>query len=99
MASSSSNDDRVPTTFLAPAPEPPTPLGRYRNLSKLASVLVSPLCLGAMSVGDRWTKIGFGSTTKEQSFQLLDAYYTAGGNFIDTANVSSRASGNCLMLT
>ncbi|EJD49087.1 arylalcohol dehydrogenase [Auricularia subglabra TFB-10046 SS5] len=82
----SSSDDRSPTVFLAPAPEPPTALGRYRNLSKLASVLVSPLCLGAMSVGDRWTKIGFGSTDKQGSFALLDAYYNAGGNFIDTAN-------------
>ncbi|OQU95932.1 hypothetical protein CLAIMM_02087 [Cladophialophora immunda] len=27
-----------------------------------------------------------GSTTKEASFKLLDAYYDTGGNFIDTAN-------------
>jgi hypothetical protein len=26
-----------------------------------------------------------GSMTKEQSFKLLDAFYEAGGNFIDTA--------------
>jgi aryl-alcohol dehydrogenase-like predicted oxidoreductase len=27
-----------------------------------------------------------GSMDKAQSFKLLDAYYDAGGNFIDTAN-------------
>ena len=27
-----------------------------------------------------------GSMNKEQSFKLLDAFYDAGGNFIDTAN-------------
>ena len=30
--------------------------------------------------------LGMGSMNKEQSFKLLDAYYEAGGNFIDTAN-------------
>lgn len=60
--------------------------GRYRNLSKLASVLVSPLCLGGASIGDKWQKFGLGSMTKEESFKLLDAFYEAGGNFIDTAN-------------
>jgi aryl-alcohol dehydrogenase-like predicted oxidoreductase len=71
--------------LFAPAPEPPTELGRYRILSSTAGVRVSPLCLGAMSIGDAWA--GFmGSMTKEQSFKLLDAFYEAGGNFIDTAN-------------
>lgn len=72
-------------SIFAPAPEPPTDLGRYRILSSTAGVRVSPLQLGAMSIGDAWA--GFmGSMTKEQSFQLLDAYFDAGGNFIDTAN-------------
>ncbi|KIW62095.1 hypothetical protein PV05_02146 [Exophiala xenobiotica] len=71
--------------FFKPAPEPPTELGRYRVLSSTAGVRVSPLCLGAMSIGDAWS--GFmGSMSKEQSFKLLDAFYEAGGNFIDTAN-------------
>lgn len=48
---------------------------------------VSPICLGAMSVGEKWHKIGFSAMDKEQSFKLLDAYYEAGGNFIDTANL------------
>lgn len=28
-----------------------------------------------------------GAMDKESSFKLLDAFYDAGGNFIDTANV------------
>ncbi|PLB34202.1 aldo/keto reductase [Aspergillus candidus] len=72
------------TTF-APAPEPPTELGRYRILSSTAGVRVSPLQLGAMSIGDAWSE-GMGSMNKESSFELLDAYFEAGGNFIDTAN-------------
>ncbi|KAI5119355.1 hypothetical protein M0805_008511 [Coniferiporia weirii] len=69
-----------------PAPPPPTALGRYRVLSPLAGVRVSPLQLGAMSIGDQWGKIGMGEMDKESSFKLLDAFYGAGGNFIDTAN-------------
>ncbi|KAL5498134.1 AAD14_4 [Sanghuangporus vaninii] len=69
-----------------PAPPPPTPLGRYRVLSPLAGVRVSPLQLGAMSIGDQWDKIGMGAMDKEASFKLLDAFFDAGGNFIDTAN-------------
>ncbi|KAF9522052.1 Aldo/keto reductase [Crepidotus variabilis] len=73
-------------SFFTPPPEPPTKLGRYRLLSPLAGVHVSPLALGAMSIGDQWDKIGMGSMSKEDSFKLLDAYYDKGGNFIDTAN-------------
>jgi hypothetical protein len=50
-----------------PAPEPKTELGRYRVLSRTAGVRVSPLQLGAMSIGDAWA--GFmGSMDKAQSF-------------------------------
>ncbi|KLO12648.1 Aldo/keto reductase [Schizopora paradoxa] len=70
----------------APAPEPASPLARYRQLSPLAGVHVSPLCLGAMSIGDKWDSIGMGAMDKESSFKLLDAFFDAGGNFIDTAN-------------
>lgn len=60
--------------FFKPAPEPPTELGRYRILSATAGVRVSPLQLGAMSIGDAWK--GFmGSMDKDQSFKLLDAYF------------------------
>lgn len=68
-----------------PAEEPATELGRYRILSSNCSMRVSPLQLGSMSIGDAWSDV-MGSMTKEQSFQLLDAYFDAGGNFIDTAN-------------
>ncbi|KAI0716475.1 aryl-alcohol dehydrogenase [NADP+] [Earliella scabrosa] len=69
-----------------PAAEPPTKLGRHRRLSSLAGVHVSPICLGGMSIGDKWGPYGFGAMDKESSFKLLDAFYAAGGNFIDTAN-------------
>ncbi|GJJ13425.1 hypothetical protein Clacol_007679 [Clathrus columnatus] len=72
-------------SFYAPPPPPPTKLGRYRVLAPLAGVRVSPIVLGAGSIGDKWQK-GMGEMDKESSFKLLDAYYEAGGNFIDTAN-------------
>lgn len=70
--------------FGAPPP-PPTKLGRYRQLAPRAAIHVSPLQLGGMSIGDKWAHLGFGSMDKESSFELLDAYFDAGGNFIDTA--------------
>ncbi|ESK90213.1 putative aryl-alcohol dehydrogenase [Moniliophthora roreri MCA 2997] len=69
----------------APAPPPTTKLGIYRTLSSRAGVHVSPLCLGAMSIGDKWGDF-LGSMDKESSFKLLDAYFDMGGNFIDTAS-------------
>ncbi|KAF8530787.1 Aldo keto reductase [Gautieria morchelliformis] len=68
-----------------PPPPPPTKLGRYRVLSPNAGVRVSPLQLGAASIGDKWSGM-MGSMDKESSLKLLDAFYDAGGNFIDTAN-------------
>lgn len=65
----------------APAPEPPTALGRHRVLSPTCGLRVSPLSLGAMSIGDAW-KDFMGSMDKKASFELLDAFYDAGGNFI-----------------
>ena len=72
--------------FWAPPPPPPSKLGVYRQLSSLAGVHVSPLQLGAMSIGDKWGPLGMGEMDKESSFKLLDAYFDKGGNFIDTAN-------------
>ena len=69
-----------------PPPQPASKLGLYRQLSPLAGVHVSPLQLGALSIGDKWEKLGMGAMNKESSFALLDAFYDAGGNFIDTAN-------------
>ena len=68
-----------------PAPEPKTKLGRHRPFAPLAGIHVSPLALGAMSVGDgSWDTRGL--LDKEKSFALLDAFYEAGGNLIDTSN-------------
>ncbi|KAK9458704.1 NADP-dependent oxidoreductase domain-containing protein [Lipomyces oligophaga] len=71
-------------SLFAPAPPPPTSLGRYRILSSHAGVRVSPLQLGAMSIGDQWAMAG--TMSKETAFDLLDTFVAAGGNFIDTAN-------------
>lgn len=71
---------------LFPACKPPkTALGYHRILSPLAGIRVSPLALGAMSIGSAWSGY-MGSMSKDESFALLDAFYEAGGNFIDTAN-------------
>jgi aryl-alcohol dehydrogenase-like predicted oxidoreductase len=64
------------SSLWSPPPLPPTKLGRYRTLSPLAGVRVSPLQLGAMSIGDKWE--GMGSMDKTTSFKLLDAYFEAG---------------------
>ncbi|KAJ6624833.1 Aldo/keto reductase [Mycena sp. CBHHK59/15] len=67
-------------------PKPRSKLGHYRVLSPLAGIHVSPIQLGAMSIGDKWASIGMGAMDKESSFKLLNAYFDNGGNFIDTAN-------------
>ncbi|KAH9891596.1 Aldo/keto reductase [Cubamyces lactineus] len=71
-------------SLFAPPPAPKTKLGRHRQLAPSAGIHVSPLQLGAMSIGDKWEPLG--AMNKEMSFKLLDAFYEAGGNFIDTAN-------------
>ncbi|KAJ6550675.1 aryl-alcohol dehydrogenase [Mycena vulgaris] len=70
-----------------PAPPPATKLGRYRQLAPRAAIHVSPLALGGLSIGDKWAAAGAGAMDKESSFKLLDAYFDAGGNHIDTANM------------
>ncbi|KAK8075135.1 aldo/keto reductase [Apiospora hydei] len=69
-----------------PPPVPKSLLGRHRLLAPSASVRVSPLTLGGMSLGDAW-KMGMGECTKEMAFELLDTFYDLGGNFVDTANM------------
>ena len=63
---------------LFPSQPPISKLARYRTLSPLAGVRVSPIQLGAMSIGDKWSERGFGSMDKESSFKLLDAYFDLG---------------------
>ena len=60
------------------AAPPVSKLARYRTLSPLAGVRVSPIQLGAMSIGDKWGEFGMGSMDKESSFKLLDAYFDLG---------------------
>ena len=69
---------------LPPPVPPPSALGRYRILSPHASIRVSPIQLGAMSIGTAWAG-QMGAMDRDSSFKLLDAYYDLGGNFIDTA--------------
>ena len=47
---------------------------------------MSLLTLGAQNIGDQWHSIEMGAMRKESSFKLLDAFFNAGGNPIDTAN-------------
>lgn len=53
----------------------------YTLLGK-SGLKVSELCLGTMGFGTEWNW----GADKETSFNILEAYATAGGNFIDTAN-------------
>ncbi|KAF8550052.1 Aldo/keto reductase [Imleria badia] len=69
-------------SLFAPVEKPRNPLARYRALAPSAGIHISPLPLGAMSLG----------MNKESSFKLLDGYYNMGGNFIDTANVYQEQS-------
>ena len=62
------------------------PLARHRQLAPTASVRVSPLCLGAMTFGDK-QKERYGECNQDEAFAILDYFYSQGGNFIDTANV------------
>jgi aryl-alcohol dehydrogenase-like predicted oxidoreductase len=58
----------------------------YRRLGR-TGLKVSAICLGTMQFG--WT------TDEAGAFAVLDSFFGAGGNFIDTADVYSRwAPGN-----
>jgi len=87
------SDPNKRTNFMemfTPAPEPDTELRRYRLLSPSAGVRVSPICLGAMSLGDQWTGLMAGKLDQKESEEYLDYYYKAGGNFIDTGEYTMR---------
>jgi aryl-alcohol dehydrogenase-like predicted oxidoreductase len=80
-----------------------SPLAYHRVLSPSASIKVSPICLGSMNFGETWynsersiylfklththRKELMGECTKETAFTILDEFHSAGGNFIDTANM------------
>ncbi|KAJ7601959.1 aryl-alcohol dehydrogenase [Mycena polygramma] len=74
-----------------------TKLGRYRQLAPRAAVHVSPLALGTMILGNKWEARGMPAMEKDACFKLLDAYFDAGGNHIDTANAyQSGDSERCI---
>src|SRR4051812_41027215 len=56
-------------------------LATYSLLGR-SGLRVSPLCLGTMTFGTDW---GWGSP-RETVFAILDRYFEAGGNFLDTAD-------------
>lgn len=70
-------------SIFGPALAPRTRPGFHRILSPNAAVKVSPICLGGTSIGSSWSSL-FGEN--EKPFDLLDAYFKLGGNFIDTSN-------------
>ncbi|MGN6394772.1 MAG: aldo/keto reductase [Mucilaginibacter sp.] len=55
---------------------------KYKLLGR-SGLKVSELCLGSMGFG---TEAGWGAD-KDASFDIMDAFANAGGNFIDTANI------------
>ncbi|QEC69486.1 aldo/keto reductase [Panacibacter ginsenosidivorans] len=55
---------------------------KYKLLGR-SGLKVSELCLGTMGFG---TEAGWGAD-KQTSFEIMEAYANAGGNFIDTANI------------
>jgi aryl-alcohol dehydrogenase-like predicted oxidoreductase len=65
---------------------------RYRLLGK-SGLRVSELCLGTMTFGEDW---GWGSS-RDESRRILDAFFEAGGNFIDTANVYTNGTSETLL--
>jgi aryl-alcohol dehydrogenase-like predicted oxidoreductase len=65
---------------------------RYKLLGK-SGLRVSELCLGTMTFGEDW---GWGSS-REESRKVYDTFLEAGGNFIDTANVYTNGTSECLL--
>jgi len=55
---------------------------KYKLLGR-SGLKVSELCLGTMGFG---TEGGWGAD-KDASFEIMDAFANAGGNFLDTANI------------
>jgi aryl-alcohol dehydrogenase-like predicted oxidoreductase len=61
------------------------PLDNYVTLGK-SGLRVSPMCLGAMTLGEDW---GWGSSVAD-SQAIIDRFLERGGNFIDTANAYTK---------
>ncbi|KAF2010474.1 Aldo/keto reductase [Aaosphaeria arxii CBS 175.79] len=70
-------------SFFEGPPKPKTALGWHRVLSPSANIKVSPIVFGGISLGNEWSEL-FGESQDPSA--LLDAYFSLGGNFVDTAN-------------
>ena len=81
-------------SFFKPPPKPISPLGYHRVLSPTASVKVSPICLGGISIGNEWSEL---FDESEDVDTLLDEFYKLGGNFIDTSNIYNAESSERLI--
>jgi aryl-alcohol dehydrogenase-like predicted oxidoreductase len=64
----------------------------YQLLGR-SGLRVSDLCLGTMTFGDDW---GWGAA-RDEARKIYDAYRSAGGNFIDTANIYTNGSSEKLL--
>ncbi|BDI33504.1 oxidoreductase [Capsulimonas corticalis] len=60
---------------------------KYKLLGR-SGLRVSEICLGTMTFGEDW---GWGAS-KDESQAVFDAFVSAGGNFIDTANLYTNGS-------
>ncbi|KKY27160.1 putative norsolorinic acid reductase [Diplodia seriata] len=69
--------------FFQVPPKPTSSLAWHRILSPTASIKVSPVALGGISLGSAWSSY-FGQN--EDAAALLDTFHSLGGNFIDTSN-------------
>jgi aryl-alcohol dehydrogenase-like predicted oxidoreductase len=65
---------------------------RYRLLGN-SGLRVSEAALGTMTFGDDW---GWGSA-KDEARKIYDAFRTAGGNFIDTANLYTNGTSETFL--
>ena len=65
---------------------------RYKLLGS-SGLRVSELCLGTMTFGDDW---GWGASP-EESRRIFEAFTTAGGNFIDTADLYTNGTSEKLL--
>lgn len=61
---------------------------KYRYMGR-TGLKVSELCLGAMTFGRE--------STEAESYEMLDSFKSAGGNFIDTADVYSRGLSETIL--
>lgn len=67
-------------------------LATYHPLGR-SGLRVSPLCLGAMTFGTEW---GWGAP-RDTVFALLDRFFEAGGNFVDTADLYTNGTSERLI--